>query len=83
MIRSDSAYVFSGRDVDEFSDRSLSTQVLERVLQAVSAEWQHFASIAEAVDQIPWDTLDAGRALVRKGLLVEGRGEQWGHFRRR
>lgn len=81
IIRSNSAYVFSGRDVDEFAERSLSTHEIERVRQAVGAEWQHFASIAEAVDQIPWDTLDACRALVRKGLLAEGRGEQWGQFR--
>lgn len=42
-----------------------------------------YVEVADALQEIPWDVLDACRQLVRKGVLVEGRQEQRGHFQRR
>ena len=39
--------------------------------------------IADQLGEIPWDVLEACRALVRSRLLVEGSGRDRGSFRRR
>lgn len=41
-----------------------------------------FVIIAEDLGAVPWDVLDALRHLVRKGIALEGTGNQEGHFRR-
>jgi hypothetical protein len=44
--------------------------------------WVSYVDIADSLSEIPWDVLDACRALARQGLLVEGRGPQRYEFRR-
>ncbi len=41
-----------------------------------------FVEVAEDLGAVPWDVLDALRHLVRKGLAIEGQGEQQGCFKR-
>lgn len=42
--------------------------------------FRHFAEIADALDAVPWDVLDALRHLVRKGLAREGAFKERGTF---
>ena len=48
-----------------------------------SEGWTSYVEIADMLDEIPWDVLDACRQLVRDGSLIEGRGEERDRFRRR
>lgn len=55
----------------------ISARVLESLRQKRKA---HFADIADSIEEIPWDVLDACRFLVRSGQLVESAGIQRGTF---
>jgi hypothetical protein len=54
-----------------------------RIVPICSADWQHFTALAEKLGEVPWDVSKACRGLVRQtGLLVEGRGDLRGWFKR-
>jgi hypothetical protein len=59
--------------------RALSAKVLERI---PAFEFVSYVTIADALNEIPWDVLQACRALVRAGRTREGSGEQRGTFSR-
>lgn len=40
----------------------------------------HFVELADAMRQVPWDVLDALKALARSGEVREGRGKEHGWF---
>lgn len=48
-----------------------------------SDEWVHYVEIAETLDEIPWDILDACLLLVRRGEFIEGRDRLRSSFRRK
>jgi len=55
----------------------------KRVLEA----WPHgrmvsYVDVADSLQEIPWDVLEACRDLEKVGVLVEGTGDQQGTFRR-
>lgn len=86
IIWRDQILLFGGRDEDVSSSPvhpdlvSLSKRVLERW---PSKGWTSYTDMADGLDEIPWDVLDACRYLTHASSFVEGRGEQRGMFRRR
>jgi hypothetical protein len=53
------------------------------VLEAWPSDaWVPYVDIADRLGEIPWDVLDACRALTRRGVLIEGRDQQRHSFRR-
>lgn len=52
------------------------------LLNAVTDHWESCDVIADRIDRVPWDVLKACRALTRTGLIVEGKKELRGRFRR-
>lgn len=71
-------------DYDTFWNDSAYAVLRQRVLEQLPVkELSHFSTIADAIDDIPWDVLKACRQLVRQGLALEGRNKQRGHFRRK
>ena len=40
-----------------------------------SETYASFVDVAESIDEIPWDVLDACRQLVREGVAIEGAGK--------
>ncbi len=59
-------------DLDSIAIRSLSYLSLKGNA--------HFADVADAIGEIPWDVLDACRLLARRGKLVEASGPSRGTF---
>ena len=76
-----------GREDDELTSsphhpdlRALARRLLERwPLNG----WASYVEIADELDEIPWDVLDACRDLARANSFDEGRGPHQGLFRRR
>lgn len=55
----------------------------KRILQLVGSAWLDFRSIADALDEVPWDVLHTCRTLTGgHGPFVEGTKQLEGHFRR-
>lgn len=53
-----------------------------RVLAQCGAEWHHFVTIADKLDEVPWDVNRECEYLARRsGILMEGTGDLKGHFR--
>jgi hypothetical protein len=66
---------------DDWHDELTATEILEvRVLGTLRADRQHYADIADTLDEEPWDVLRACRKLVARGKGVEGSGDLRGHF---
>lgn len=57
--------------------RSLANQAIGSLR---AGESRSYVDIADELDEVPWDVLAACRRLVRRGLLVEGVGENRGVF---
>jgi hypothetical protein len=76
-----------GRLDDNFSSSPVhpdQRSIARRVLEGWPSQgWASYADVAEGLDEIPWDVLDACRNLARAGSLVEGYGQHRGMFRRR
>lgn len=54
----------------------------ERVLALCTHDWQHFAELAEQLQEVPWDVHRVCRDLVFKsGALIQGKNELRGSFR--
>jgi hypothetical protein len=58
------------------------------LVQRVRAAWPvsgfiSYVDVADELNEIPWDVLEACRRLVGDGVLVEGAGRQRAMFRRR
>jgi hypothetical protein len=54
------------------------------VLRALdSMEFRLYSDIADELDEIPWDVLQACRDLVRDGVAIEGEHKQRSSFRLR
>jgi hypothetical protein len=59
-------------------------RLMRHILGAVRGEWREFTSIADELDEVPWDVLHACRRLAgHQGPLIEGVKQLEGHFRRR
>ena len=53
-----------------------------RILSVCSRDcWAPYPEIADQLDEIPWDVLDACRHLARCGVIIEGSGKLELHFR--
>jgi hypothetical protein len=58
-------------------------ELRRRVLERCTDEWQHFTTIAEALDEVPWDVNRACSYLARSAQsLVEGKERLRGYFKR-
>ncbi|NYH23818.1 DUF6527 family protein [Paraburkholderia bryophila] len=56
-------------------------ELCQRVLPLCTNEWQHFTTLAEALEEVPWDVNRACTQLARRGFLNEGERKQRGFFR--
>lgn len=77
--------LFGAFDSDDDVELKLPSfiELVERVLAAwPAASLTLYVDVADQLEEIPWDVLDACRHLSRKGLLIEGTGPQRGMFRR-
>ena len=71
-------------DGDESDRWSVSPSIEEAVLAILPRD--HFIKYDELADQlnvIPWEALQACRQLVKQGMAVSGKGNRSGEFRRR
>jgi hypothetical protein len=76
-------YWCSGWESDESDTWSVSDSIEETVLAALQKD--HFIKydeLAEQLDLIPWEVLQACRQLVKQGIAISGKGKRSGEFRR-
>jgi len=69
-------------DWDDDSIWTSSSSIEERVLLALSERFINYEDIAEKLEEVPWDVLQACHALVRKGYAVMNLPRRKGEFRR-
>jgi uncharacterized protein DUF6527 len=85
IIWRDQIFLF-GRFDDGITNSRFSIDLgplVSRVLESWPSEgWVSYVDVADSLDEIPWDVLDACRHLSRAGSLVEGRSQRRGMFRR-
>lgn len=55
-------------------------ELARRILAVVGKDWVHYATLADLLEEVPWDVLDVARRM--KGQLVEGTRQWEGSFRR-
>jgi Family of unknown function (DUF6527) len=66
---------------DEWFSGALGNEMLiARVGAALRTEPEHYAELAERVNDEPWDVLRACRELVDRSRATEGSGDLRGHF---
>lgn len=70
----------------KYDDRDViveeEAKLFKRVLSLCTHEWQHFADLAEQLDEVPWDVNRACRYLAnQRCLLIEGAKEREGQFK--
>lgn len=65
---------------DVENEGSLEKETLSRLSSSRDQNYEEIS--ASIADSIPWDVLRCCRKLCRKGLAVEGRGENVGRFRK-
>lgn len=84
IIWRDQIVLFSGESAWESPSNSEFLGLVERIKRAwPQTGWVSYVQVADLLQEIPWDVLDAARHLVRAGQLQEGRGAERQHFRRR
>ena len=84
IIRNGQILLIDGREFDTYRSplHPYFRSTVNRVQEAwPPEEWVHYVQIADQLDEIPWDVLDACRYLVVAGVLVEGRGKRRSEFR--
>lgn len=64
---------------DKFDFSALSRRVLE---VWPTNSFVHYADVADALNEIPWDVLEACQRLTKNGLMIEASGEERGTFKR-
>ena len=73
-----------GQGDDEFGSPVHSDEMVvlsKAVLSALPiAGFVSYTDVADSIDEVPWDVLDALRFLVKKGLVRENAGKQRGNF---
>ena len=72
-----------GWESDESDTWSVSDSIEETVLAALQKD--HFIKydeLAEQLDLIPWEVLQACRQLVKQGVAISGKGKRSGEFRK-
>lgn len=86
IIWRDQILLFGGQG-DDVSSSPVHPDILslsKRVLESWPSEgWASYVDVADRLDEIPWDVLDACRYLARVGSLIEGRNQHRAMFRRR
>jgi hypothetical protein len=69
-------------DWDDDSIWSSASSIEELVLRELPEEFVHYEVLAEKLQEIPWDVLQACHSLVRKGLAVINVPRRKAEFRR-
>jgi hypothetical protein len=69
-------------DWDDDSIWSTSSSMAERVLQALPEYFISYEDLAEKLEEVPWDVLQACHALVRQGKAVANIKRRKGEFKR-
>jgi hypothetical protein len=69
-------------DWDDDSIWSSSSSIAERVLQALPEYFISYEDIAEKLEEVPWDVLQACHALVRQRKAVANVKRRKGEFKR-
>ena len=69
-------------DWDDESIWTSSNSIEERVLLALPDHFTNYEDIAEKLEEVPWDVLQACHALVRKGYAVANVLRRKGEFKR-
>lgn len=60
-----------------FDDEALSRRIIKDLQYK---NLYYYVDLAEKLNAIPWEVLDACRQLVKKGVLIEGQQEKSGYF---
>lgn len=83
IIWNNNIYWCSGWETEESDSWSVSQDLEERVLSNLNADhYTRYYDLAEKLDLIPWEVLQACRQLARRGLVEPGEREQHNEFRR-
>ena len=71
-------------DYETFWEDKAFGRLREAVLNQLPAHaLTHFSTIADELEELPWDVLKACRQLVKNGLAVEGKKRERQHFGRK
>ncbi len=86
IVRNGQIEMLSERE--QFTYRWLQKPSFNLLANRVKRAWPHddwvqYVEIADELDEVPWDVLDACRYLVKNGILIEGEGVLRSAFRRR
>lgn len=81
IIWNNNIYWCSGWESEESETWSVSHDLEEIVRKNLSAEFTKYYDVAERLDLIPWEVLQACRQLVKRGIVESGKKEQYGEFR--
>ena len=69
-------------DWDDDGIWTSASVIEERVLMALTDQFTNYEVVAEELEEVPWDVLQACHSLVRKGYAVANRPSRKGEFRR-
>ena len=83
IIWNNNIYWCSGWETEGSDSWSVSKDLEETVLSNLTVEhYTKYYELAEKLDLIPWEVLQACRQLTRRGLVESGEREQYNEFRR-
>jgi len=83
IIWSGRIYWCLGWETDESDSWSVSSSIEEAVIAILPKEHlMNYEQLAQQLNLIPWDVLQALRQLVKQGLAVSGKGRRNAEFRR-
>jgi hypothetical protein len=83
IIWNNNIYWCNGWETEGSDTWSVSSDVEKIVLDKLSTDhFTDYFALAETLDLIPWEVLQACRQLAKRGLVESGKKEKSGHFRR-
>jgi hypothetical protein len=84
IVWNDRIYWCYGWESDESDTWSVSHSIEETVLAALPNDrFIKYDELAEQVNLIPWEALQACRQLVKQGKAISGKGKRSGEFRKK
>jgi len=83
IVWNNQIYWCYGWESDESDDWYVSLELEQKVYAALSGEWfTNYEQVAEQLDLIPWEALQACRQLTKKGKAIADKWPRRGMYRR-
>lgn len=83
IIWNDTIYWCHGWESDDVDEWGVAAEIEDRVYAALPDDWFiRYQEVAEQLDLIPWEVIQACRQLVRKGKAVADEAPRRGMYRR-